>query len=146
MFDRSVSPRADAGCAASAVRGRSSRRELPLKRFWIAQEELADFPGLVREAAKLREPHRIVFYVQELARDFQSYFTRLKGEGDPILPQDSTRARPGWDKEWDFGKTRARLAWIEAIRGVYAASLDLVGVTAPERMDRPDDADPLLSS
>ena len=90
-----------------------------------------------------------MFYVQELARDFQSYFTRLKGDSDPILPQESTRAKAGWEKDWDFGKTHARLAWIEAVRGVYAAALDLVGVTAPERMDRPqdqDDADPLLSS
>ena len=111
--------------------------------------KLADFPDVVREAAKLREPHRVVFYVQELARDFQSYFTRLKGDSDPILPQESTRAIAGWEKDWDFGKTHARLAWIEAVRGVYAAALDLVGVTAPERMDRPqeqDDADPLLSS
>jgi arginyl-tRNA synthetase len=99
--------------------------------------KLAEYPGIVSEAAKLREPHRIVFYVQELARDFQSYFTRLKGENDPILPPASVRAEAGWEKGWDFGKTRARLAWIEAIRGVYAAALDLVGVTAPERMDRP---------
>lgn len=98
--------------------------------------KLAEYPGVVSEAAKLREPHRIVFYVQELARDFQSYFTRLKGEHDPILPPASVRAEAGWEKSWDFGKTRARLAWIEAIRGVYAAALDLVGVTAPERMDR----------
>jgi len=98
---------------------------------------LADFPNLVAEAARLREPHRIVFYVQELARDFQSYFTRLKGENDPILPPESVRARPDWQSSWDLGKTRARLAWIEAIRVTYAQALDLVGVSAPERMDRP---------
>ena len=99
--------------------------------------KLADFPGLVSEAARLREPHRVVFYVQELARDFQSYFTRLKGESDPILPPDAVRAEAGWEARWDFAKTRARLSWIEAIRDVYAAALELVGVTAPERMDRP---------
>ncbi len=99
--------------------------------------KLAEYPGLVAEAAKLREPHRIVFYVQELARDFQSYFTRLKGESDPILPPASVRAEAGWESRWDFGKTRARLAWIQAIRNVYAAALDLVGVTAPEQMYRP---------
>ncbi len=98
--------------------------------------KLAEFPALLSEAAKLREPHRIVFYVQELARDFQSYFTRLKGENDPIVPPASVRAHPGWEKDWNFGKTRARLAWILAIRGVYAAALELVGVTAPERMER----------
>jgi arginyl-tRNA synthetase len=99
--------------------------------------KLGDFPDVVTEAARLREPHRIVFYVQELARDFQSYYTRLKAENDPILPPKSVRAESGWETSWDFGKTHARLAWIEAIRGVYASALDLVGVTAPERMDRP---------
>jgi arginyl-tRNA synthetase len=98
---------------------------------------LSEFPGLVREAAAAREPHKIVFYVQELARDFQSYFTRLKGEKDPILPMASVRAKPGWESSWDFAKTHARLAWIEAIRVVYAAGLELLGVSAPERMDRP---------
>ena len=88
------------------------------------------------------EPHRIVFYVQELARDFQSYFTRLKGENDPILPPASVRAVAGWERTWDLEKTRARLAWIEAIRVTYAQALELVGVSAPERMERPaDDAD-----
>jgi arginyl-tRNA synthetase len=100
-------------------------------------QKLGDFPGMLAEAARAREPHRIVFYVQELARDFQSYFTRLKGENDPILPPDSVRASAGWERSWDLEKTRARLAWIEAIRVTYAQALELVGVSAPERMDRP---------
>ncbi len=99
--------------------------------------KLGDFPEVVEEAARQREPHRIVFYVQDLARDFQSYFTRLKGESDPILPPDSLRAKTGWEASWDFGKTRARLAWIEAIRTVYASALEMVGINAPERLDRP---------
>jgi arginyl-tRNA synthetase len=99
--------------------------------------KLGDYPDVVAEAARLREPHRVVFYVQELARDFQSYYTRLKAESDPILPPESVRAKAGWEASWDFGKTAARLAWIEAIRGVYASALGLVGVRAPERMERP---------
>ena len=102
---------------------------------------LADFPLVVVEAARLHEPHRIVFYVQELARDFQSYFTRLKGESDPILPPASVRASSdAWRGAWDVAKTRARLAWIEAIRLTFSQALDLVGVSAPERMERPADA------
>jgi arginyl-tRNA synthetase len=97
---------------------------------------LGDFPEVVAEAARQREPHRIVFYVQELARDFQSYFTRLKGESDPILPPAQTRETTGWEASWDFAKTRARLAWIEAVRIVYANALDLLGITALERMVR----------
>jgi arginyl-tRNA synthetase len=98
---------------------------------------LADFPDIVKEAAQLKEPHRVVFYVQDLARDFQSYFTRLKGESDPILPPASVSAEADWQSKWDLAKMRARLAWIEAIRLTYALALDLVGVSAPERMDRP---------
>jgi len=120
-------PRADAATLAKLVHP----DELSLV------HKLGDFPGVVDEAARLREPHRVVFYVQELARDFQSYYTRLKGENDPILPPESVRAKAGWEAGWDFGKTAARLAWIEAIRGVYASALGLVGVSAPERMERP---------
>jgi arginyl-tRNA synthetase len=100
----------------------------------IAQQ-LGDFPEVLAEAARLREPHRILFYVQDLARDFQSYYTRHKN--DPILPPDSVRAKTGWEAGWDFDTTRARLAWIEAIRAVYASALELLGVSAPERMERP---------
>jgi arginyl-tRNA synthetase len=101
---------------------------------------LAEFPAVLAEAASGREPHRISFYVQELAREFQSYFTRLKNAQDPILPPAAVRSKPGWDKEWDFAKTSARLAWIAAVRTVYAAGLELLGVSAPERMDRPAEA------
>ena len=107
--------------------------------------KLGDFPDVLSEASRQREPHRIVFYVQELARDFQSYFTRLKSENDPILPPESVRASAGWEASWDFAKTHARLAWIEAIRVTYAHALDLVGVSAPERMDRPPE-EPVESS
>jgi arginyl-tRNA synthetase len=96
---------------------------------------LARWPEVLAEAAQLREPHRIVFYVQELARDFQSYFTRNKT--DPILPQDSVRAKDGWAESWDHEKTAARLAWVRAIRAVYASALDVLGISAPERMDLP---------
>ena len=98
---------------------------------------LAEFPGVVQDAAREREPHRVVGFVQELAREFQSYFTRLKE--DPILPQESERQVAGWETRWDHEKTSARLAWIRAIRVVYASALALLGIAAPERMDRPKD-------
>ena len=102
--------------------------------------DLGDFPAVLAEAARTREPHRVVFFLQELARRFQSYFTRLKGEHDPILPPQSVSAVAGWEASWNLPKTRARLAWIEAIRLTYAQALMLVGVTALERMDRPPEA------
>lgn len=99
---------------------------------------LARWPEVLAEAAALREPHRIVFYVQELAKDFQSYFTRMKS--DPVLPKDSTRAEADWAKAWDTDKTNARLGWIRAIRAVYATALGAIGVSAPDRMDLPQSA------
>jgi arginyl-tRNA synthetase len=98
---------------------------------------VAELPEVVAEAARLREPHRIVFWVQELAREFQSYYTRLKAEDDPILPPEALRAKAGWEATWNLPKTQARLAWVEAVQFAYAAALDLVGVSAPERMERP---------
>ncbi len=96
--------------------------------------QLGRFPALLSEAAALREPHRIVFYLQELAQAFNSYFTRFKD--DPVLPQERHVAVEGWEAKWDWDKTRARLLWIDAIRIVYGAGLVLLGITAPERMDK----------
>ena len=99
---------------------------------------LGRFPALVAEAAALREPHRIVFYAQELSQAFQSYFTRRKD--DPVLPREKHTRETGWEARWDWDKTRARLLWIEAIRAVYGASLRLLGITALPRMVRLGDA------
>jgi arginyl-tRNA synthetase len=97
---------------------------------------LADFPTLVAEAAAAREPHRLVFFLTELAQEFQSYYTRLqKVHGDTVLPQ--RRQRTGdWQATWDFDKTRARLLWVRAIRQVMKTALALLGVEAPERMEK----------
>jgi len=95
--------------------------------------KLGEFPEVLESAAAAREPHRLAFYVQELARDFQSYFTRLKD--DPVIPPASIREKAGWEKTWDMDKTRARLAWALAVRTVYASALALIGVSAPERME-----------
>jgi arginyl-tRNA synthetase len=96
---------------------------------------ISDFPDVLADAAASREPHKVVFYVQELANAFQSYYTRLKT--DPVLPPASVRAQAGWESSWDHAKTAARLAWIEAIQIVYAAALGLLGVSAPDKMVKP---------
>jgi arginyl-tRNA synthetase len=97
---------------------------------------LSDFPSIVRQAALAREPHKIATYVSDLARAFQSYYTRAKNEDDPVLPKASTMATPQWETTWDFKKTAARLEWLKALRNVYVASLSLLGVSAPEEMHR----------
>ncbi len=101
--------------------------------------QLGTFPRVVREAATEHAPHRVVFFLQELAQAFQSYYTRLRNEKDAILPQASELGS-GWETRWDREKTEARLLWVDAIRTVYAAGLGLLGISAPDRMVRPDDA------
>ena len=100
--------------------------------------QLGTFPRVVGEAASEHAPHRVVFFLQELAQAFQSYYTRLRNEKDPILPAASDLVA-GWESSWDREKTEARLLWVDAIRTVYAAGLGLLGISAPERMVRPDD-------
>ena len=100
---------------------------------------LGRFPGVVAESAALREPHRIIFFLQEISQAFQSYYTRLYAEGDPILPRAAQAAEEGFKERWDWAKTSARIAWIEAIRVVYGAGLRLAGVTALARMERLDE-------
>ena len=96
----------------------------------------SDFPDVLADAAASREPHKIVFYVNELANDFQSYFTRLKT--DPV-PRRTRFARGRGGKRAGISRRLLR-AWrgFEAIRTVYGASLGLLGVSAPERMERPE--------
>jgi arginyl-tRNA synthetase len=96
---------------------------------------LGRFASVIADAAEGREPHRLIFYIKELSEKFQSYFTRLKAEGDAILPLGSQMTEVGWQARWDQDKTLARLLWIEAIRCVYGAGLRLLGLTALSRMD-----------
>lgn len=102
---------------------------------------LAEFPDFVADAAAAREPHRLTQYVQELAGEFQSYYTRLqKVHGDTILPQ--ARHRTGdWRAAWNWEKTAARLHWVEGVRQVLATALALLGVSAPHEMKRRPDGE-----
>ena len=101
--------------------------------------KLADYTQVVAQAAEAREPHRVLFFVQELARDFQSYYTLHKN--DPVLPPKSVRATLDWRARWDTELTQARLGWIDALRTVYASALGLLGISAPERMSRAEVGD-----
>ncbi|MCL2103180.1 MAG: DALR anticodon-binding domain-containing protein, partial [Syntrophorhabdaceae bacterium] len=77
---------------------------------------VARFPDVVFESAKSREPHRIPFYLVEVADQFHAFYQRHRFLGE------STE------------RTQARLALAGAVKTVVAAGLSLIGVTAPERM------------
>jgi len=81
---------------------------------------LAEFSRVVKAAAELREPHRVARYLEELAGTYHRFY-------------DSCRVLPRGDEETS-DLHRARLMLVDATRVVLANGLDLLGVSAPERM------------
>ncbi len=81
---------------------------------------LAEFPRVVEQAARLREPHRVARYLEETAAAYHRFY-------------DSCRVLPiGEEEATDLHRARLRL--VAATRTVLANGLDLLGVSAPERM------------
>jgi arginyl-tRNA synthetase len=85
--------------------------------------QLASWPRVVDSAAEAHEPHRVAFYLQELAAQFHLLWTKGRDEaqlrfiisGDPDL-------------------TRARLALVRGVAIVVASGLAVFGVTPAEEM------------
>lgn len=81
---------------------------------------LAEFPRVIVQAAELREPHRIARYSEELAAAYHRWY-------------DVCRVTPLGDEEVD-DLHRTRL-WVNDATGqVLRNGLDLLGVSAPQRM------------
>ena len=81
---------------------------------------LADYPRVVAQAARLLEPHRVARYLEDLAARYHKWY-------------DTCRVRPFGDEEvTDLHRTRL---WLNDATGqVLANGLDLLGVSAPDRM------------
>jgi len=85
--------------------------------------KLALYPRLVEAAALAHEPHRIAFYLYELASEFHSQWTR--GKDAPHLRfiiQDDPQL------------TLARLALVHGVVTILASGLAVLGVGAPKEM------------
>jgi arginyl-tRNA synthetase len=85
--------------------------------------KLAEFPRLVQAAAENREPHRVAFFLYDLAQAFHAQYNRGRD-----LP-DLRFVNPVQAE-----MTLARLALVEAVASVIASGLALMGVDAPEEM------------
>src|SRR5215470_15497467 len=99
------------------LEGLSDPAELSLMR------KIALYPRLVEAAATAHEPHRIAFYLYDLASEFHALWTKGKDlphlrfiiQNDPLI-------------------TAARLALVEGVVTVLASGLGLLGVEAPAEM------------
>ena len=86
-------------------------------------KRLALFPRLIEQSATSHEPHRIAFYLYELASEFHGQWSR--GIDLPHLRVI---------REDDEATTAARLALTAATRQILATGLGILGVQAPEEM------------
>jgi arginyl-tRNA synthetase len=77
---------------------------------------LLRYPEVVEGAAETLEPHRLVFFLLDLAGAFHRYYNQQR-----VLVDDAPTAE-------------ARLALVGAVRTVLRSALELLGVTAPDRM------------
>lgn len=84
---------------------------------------IAQYPRVLESAAAAHEPHRIAFYLYETASSLHSFWNKGKD-----LPQ--LRIVNPTDRK----STRARLALVEALGGVLASGLAVLGVSAPDEM------------
>ena len=96
------------------------RLELPEEIDLI--RKLADFPALLQDIAKNLEPHRLTFYLQEIAAGFHHYFY--------MGSKNSKYRIVGDDREL----SSARLALVEGLRIVLNNGLNLLGIQSPEQM------------
>jgi arginyl-tRNA synthetase len=81
--------------------------------------KLLQFPEVVESATLTLAPHQLPFYLLELATAFSAFYRDC-----PVLPPRNP----------DPALTRARLKLVAATKQVLASGLDLIGVSAPERM------------
>ncbi len=84
---------------------------------------LAQWPRTVEGAAQAHEPHRIAYYLYDLAAAFHGLWTKGK---------EQTELR--FIVERDIDRTRARLAMVRGVRTVVGNGLELMGVTPLEEL------------
>jgi arginyl-tRNA synthetase len=81
---------------------------------------LAEFPRVIESAAELREPHRVARYLEELAGTYHGFYNDCR-----VLPMGEEKLT---------ATHTARLLLCTATKQVLKNGLDLLGVSAPERM------------
>ncbi|WP_026757790.1 arginine--tRNA ligase [Sediminimonas qiaohouensis] len=107
----------DAALAGADLSGLTHPSELAVAR------KLAEWPRMVEIAGRTNEPHRIAFYLYDLASEFHSLWNR--GNEEPALR---------FVQDGDEATTRSKLALARAVTVVISAGLGILGVTPVEEM------------
>jgi len=118
----SILRKAGEGAEASALSAIDSALDAPAEASERALvKRLLDMPDEVRAAAELRAPHRLCAYATATAADFHAFYRDCQ-----VVGAESEGAAPGTEA--------GRIALCVATKRVIARTLELLGVSAPERM------------
>ncbi|MBM9605839.1 arginine--tRNA ligase [Desulfopila inferna] len=82
----------------------------------VLLKSMAAFPAMIENAALELAPHRVIFYLIELAGQFHSYYNKHK-----VISEDNDLSR-------------ARLTLVRALQIVFGNGLRFIGLSAPEQM------------
>ncbi len=105
-----------ASLAAAPLDSLTGAEEIDLIRLMVA------WPRVVESAAEAHEPHRVAYYLQELAAAFHGLWNKGNADADArFLVEDRARARD-------------RLALVRGMQAVIASGLDVLGVKPVEEM------------
>lgn len=115
----SIERKATPSLRARALRGTDLARLVEPAELALARR-LAEFPAKVRAVAQARAPHRLARYAQDIAADFHQFYMNCTVLGD------------------DDELSAARLGLVRATKTVLAQTLAILGVSAPEQMERTD--------
>ena len=107
----------DATLSGADLSGLTHEAELKMAR------QLAEWPRLVEIAARNNEPHRVAFYLYELASDFHGLWNRGNDDTSLRFIQDG-----------DMATSQAKIALARAVSVVICAGLGILGVTPVEEM------------
>ena len=118
----SVLRKTDVATDTAALAGANMSRAAHPAELALARK-VAEWPRLVEIAAKGHEPHRVAFYLYELASEFHGLWNR--GNEDASLR---------FLQEGDKDTTAAKIALIRAVQVVIAQGLGILGVTPVEEM------------
>jgi len=113
----------DASDSRAAMLAKANLERLTDSAELSLMRRIASFPRLIEAAASSHEPHRVAFYLYELASEFHTLWT--KGHESPHLR---------FIIQVDPELTVARLALVQGVVTVLACGLGLLGVNAPDEM------------
>jgi arginyl-tRNA synthetase len=90
---------------------------------------LGEYPRVISECAAALEPHRLAFYLLSLAKAFQGYYSKGRGDARYRIISENEK------------KTLAKLYLLKNCQIVLQNALRVLGISAPEEMKREEELD-----